>query len=72
MSTSDVDPFAPEGVQFRPVSLELIKVRLAGVALFLLCCAAVAIILFFLLPHKWIGLLLLALIHISEPTRRTQ
>ena len=60
MSSSQLDPFAPTGVQFRPVSLELIKVRLTAVAFFLLCSAAVVIILFFLLPQKWIGLLLIA------------
>ncbi|WP_122820242.1 PH domain-containing protein [Varibaculum vaginae] len=59
MASSRLDPFAPEGVRFRPVSLELIKVRLAAVAFFLLCSAAVAIVLFFLLPHKWVGLLLI-------------
>ncbi|WP_311589107.1 PH domain-containing protein [Varibaculum massiliense] len=60
MPSSQLDPFAPTGVQFRSVSLELIKVRLAAVAFFLLCSAAVVIILFFLLPQKWIGLLLIA------------
>ena len=60
MPSSQLAPFAPTGVQFRPVSLELIKVRLTAVAFFLLCSAAVVIILFFLLPQKWIGLLLIA------------
>ena len=46
MVSSQIDPFAPVGVKFRPVSLELIKVRLAAVAFFLLCFVAVAIILF--------------------------
>ncbi|WIK87923.1 PH domain-containing protein [Varibaculum cambriense] len=49
-------------MKFRPVSLELIKVRLAAVAFFLLCFVAVAIILFFALPEKWIGLVLIALV----------
>ena len=62
MSSSQLDPFAPAGVKFRPVSLELIKVRLAAVAFFLLCSTAVAIVLFFLLPQKWIGLLVIGVV----------
>lgn len=61
MVSSQLDPFAPAGVKFRPVSLELIKVRLAAVAFFLLCFAAVAIILL-ALPEKWIGLVVIALV----------
>ena len=61
MVSSQLDPFAPAGVKFRPVSLELIKVRLAAVAFFLLCFAAVAIILL-TLPEKWIGLVVIALV----------
>lgn len=62
MVSSQLDPFAPAGVKFRPVSLELIKVRLAAVAFFLLCFVAVAIILFFTLSEKWIGLVVIGLV----------
>lgn len=60
MVSSQIDPFAPVGVRFRSVSLELIKVRLAAVAFVLVCFVAVAIILFFTLPEKWIGLIVMA------------
>ena len=60
MSSSQLDPFAPVGVKFRPVSLELIKVRLAVVVIILLCSAAAAVVFFFLLPQKWIGLVVMA------------
>ncbi len=62
MPSSRLDPFAPAGVHFRPVSLELIKVRLTGVAIFMLSFSAVAVVLFFVLPQKWIAPVLIAVI----------
>lgn len=57
------DPFAPEGVEFRPVSPALAKVRLIGAAILLLIPAVVAAVLAVVVtPYLWIGVVALVLV----------